>query len=418
MGAISFTIAHAPFGEHGARAGTVKTPHGSFQTPAFTVVGTKGTVKGVLPKDLKEIVGAEAALANTYHLFLQPGEDVVASAGGLHSFMGWDGPLLTDSGGYQVFSLGAGYERTISKFTRSDLVTEKQDNKPVFYDEELATQHGKLAIVDDEGVSFTSHIDGTLHRFTPERSVEIQHKLGADIFFVFDDFVRPDASREEQVESMQRTHAWARRSLSTHRSNLDAQNTQAIFGIVQGGRYPDLRRHSAEAIGAMDFDGFGIGGTFSKADLGEALEAAILPLPAEKPRHLLGIGEPEDFFEAVARGVDMFDCVQPTRLARTGTIYTRRGKISLLNAKYSSDFSPLDAETGGYVSEHFSKAYLAHLFRAKEMLAGTLASLHNLYFIVSLMKQIRQSIVEEKFDMCRREVLNAYTYGTHGKSSL
>src|SRR3989344_8467268 len=289
MGGISFTIEHALRG--GARAGVIQTPHGTFQTPAFVVVGTKGTVKAVLPKDLKEIVGAEVALANTYHLFLQPGENVVAEAGGLHAVMGWGGPLITGSGGFQVFSLGAGFERQVSKFLPSNVGFTKP-YLPALYDEEVATQHGKLALVDDEGVSFTSHIDGTLHRFTPERSVEIQHQLGADIFFAFDDFVRPDAPREIQIESMRRTHEWAKRSLASHRSNLDAQSQQALFGIVQGGRYADLRKESAEVGGAMGFDGFGIGGTFSKADLGEALEAAIEPLPPDKPLHLLGIGEP------------------------------------------------------------------------------------------------------------------------------
>src|SRR3989344_3154444 len=405
MGGISFTIEHALRG--GARAGVIQTPHGTFQTPAFVVVGTKGTVKAVLPKDLKEIVGAEVALANTYHLFLQPGENVVAEAGGLHAFMGWGGPLITDSGGFQVFSLGAGFERQVSKFLPSNVGFTKP-YIPALYDEDVASQHGKLAIVDDEGVSFTSHIDGTLHRFTPERSVEIQHKLGADIFFAFDDFVRPDASREEQISSMERTHAWAKRSLTTHHLNLKAQTSQGIFGIVQGGRFADLRKESAKTIGEMDFDGFGIGGTFSKVDLGEALEAAIQPLPEEKPRHLLGIGEPEDLFEAVAHGVDMFDCVQPTRLARTGTIYTARGKISLLNKKYIRDFSPLDTATGGYASDNFSKAYLAHLFRSKEMLGPIIASLHNLFFILELMRNIRYSILNNKFDVLREEFLASF----------
>ncbi|OGG43030.1 hypothetical protein A2841_03140 [Candidatus Kaiserbacteria bacterium RIFCSPHIGHO2_01_FULL_48_10] len=407
MGAISFSIEHALSGSN-ARAGSILTPHGTFHTPAFVPVGTKGTVKGVLPKDLKEIVGAEVALANTYHLFLQPGEEVVRGAGGLHRFMDWNGPLITDSGGYQVFSLGEGFERQVSKFLPQ--TTPAEAPLPALYDEEVATQHGKLALVDDEGVSFTSHIDGTLHRFTPERSVEIQHQLGADIFFAFDDFVRPDAPREIQIESMRRTHEWAKRSLASHRSNLDAQSQQALFGIVQGGRYADLRKESAEVVGAMGFDGFGIGGTFSKADLGEALEAAIEPLPPDKPRHLLGIGEPEDLFEAVSHGIDMFDCVQPTRLARTGTIYTKRGKISLLNAKYTTDFSPLDAETGGYASDHFSKAYLSHLFRAKEMLGATIASLHNLYFIVSLLSHMRASIIEDKFSQFRTSFLSRYQY--------
>lgn len=401
----SFTVEHAL--PTGARVGVMNTPHGSFQTPAFVAVGTKATVKSVMPEDLIQKAGVQVALANTYHLFLQPGEDVVRDAGGLHTFMGWNGPLFTDSGGFQVFSLGVGFERGVSKF-----VAQKNTNDPatpVLYDEEVRSQHGKLALVDDEGVSFTSHIDGTLYRFTPERSVEIQHALGADLFFAFDDFVLPDAPREDQVRSMRRTHAWAERSLKTHRMNLDARSRQAIFGIIQGGRYTDLRTESAKIIGAMDFDGFGIGGTFSKADLGETLTVAINNLPSEKPRHLLGIGEPEDIFEAVACGIDSFDCVQPTRIARTGMIYTKRGKINLLNQKYTRDFSPLDSETEGYASEHFSKAYVAHLFRAKEMLGATICSIHNLYFLTSLMKNIRNSILEDRFDVFREDFLKKYS---------
>lgn len=389
-----------------ARAGVVETPHGNFATPAFCIVGTKGTVKAVLPKDLIELVGAEVTLANTYHLFLQPGHDIVAEAGGLHTFMDWKGPLVTDSGGFQVFSLGVGLEKGVSKFVKSDVPIES--SAPTVYDEDLKTQHGKLAIVDEEGVSFTSHIDGTLYRFTPERSVEIQHALGADIFFAFDECTSPEADYDYQKEAGDRTHRWAERSLKTHQRNLEARKRQALFGIVQGGRYPDLRRWSAETIGAMNFDGFGIGGSFSKKDLGGALKAAIDPLPSDKPRHLLGIGEPEDLFEGVEHGIDMFDCVQPTRMARTGTIYTKRGKINLLKNEYIRDFSPLDAETGGYMSEHYTKAYVAHLFRAKEMLGATIASIHNLYFIVNLMKDIRQSILDDRFDTFKDEFLKTY----------
>lgn len=392
--------------ESGARAGVVSTPHGTFNTPAFCVVGTKGTVKAVLPKDLKEIVGAEVALGNTYHLFLQPGHNVVADAGGLHSFMGWDGPLITDSGGFQVFSLGVGFGKGVSKFIHAEKHTDS--NTPTIYDEAIRSQHGKLAVIDEEGVSFTSHIDGTLYRFTPERSVEIQHALGADIFFAFDECTSPEADYAYQKEAAERTHRWAERSLKTHQENIDARKKQAIFGIVQGGRYTDLRRWSAEIVGAMNFDGFGIGGSFSKKDLGDALVSAIAPLPAEKPRHLLGIGEPEDLFEGVAHGIDMFDCVQPTRMARTGMIYTTRGKINLLKNEYINDFSPLDEATGGYASENFSKAYVAHLFRAKEMLAATIASLHNLYFITTLMKNIRTSILESRFEAYREEFLKTY----------
>jgi queuine tRNA-ribosyltransferase len=307
--------------------------------------------------------------------------------------------------------VGVGYGQGISKFSGKE---QKPDTSaPAIFDEDIKSQHGKLAIVDDEGVTFTSHLNGDLHRFTPERSVEIQHTLGADIFFAFDEFRAPEAPREEQIEAMHRTHEWAKRSLKTHRGNIAAQTRQAIFGIVQGGRYTDLRTESATAIGALDFDGFGIGGTFSKTDLGEALVAAITPLPPEKPRHLLGIGEPEDIFEGVAHGIDTFDCVLPTRLGRTGVMYTARGKINILNEKYIRDFSPLDPETGGYPSEHFTKAYLNHLFRAKEMLGPQIASLHNLYFFVSLLKNIRQAVFEKRFAEYKKSFLTNYTSIVH-----
>lgn len=402
--AISFTVEAG--GDSGPRAGRIDTPYGLFNTPAFCTVGTKGTVKGVLPEDLEEKVGVEVALANTYHLFLQPGADIVKEAGGLHQFMNWNKPLITDSGGFQVFSLGAGFGKGVSKFVAPQEAVDP--TSPTVFDESVASQHGKLAQIDDEGVSFTSHIDGSLHRFTPERSVEIQHKLGADIFFVFDECTSPEADYDYQKEAGERTHRWAERSLTTHRNNIEASKKQALFGIVQGGRYPDLRAWSAKEIGEMGFDGFGIGGSFSKADLGEALESAISPLPADKPRHLLGIGEPEDLFEGVAYGIDMFDCVQPTRMARTGTIYTRRGKVNLLKNQYIRDFSALDEETGGYVSENYTKSYLAHLFRSQEMLGPMLASIHNLYFILSLMRDIRQSIVDNRFDTFRKEFLKIY----------
>jgi len=401
---ISFSIEKG--GASGPRAGRIDTPHGSFNTPAFCVVGTKGTIKAVLPEDVRQKAGAEVGLANTYHLFLQPGEDIVKKAGGLHSFMNWDGPLVTDSGGFQVFSLGAGFGKNVSKFEKPTVPVE--GTTPTIFDEDIATQHGKLAIIDEEGVSFTSHIDGSFFRFTPERSVEIQHALGADIFFAFDECTSPTADYAYQKEAADRTHRWAVRSLETHRNNLEARKRQAIFGIVQGGQYPDLRTWSADEIGRMEFDGFGIGGSFTKAELGETLVTVIERLPGDKPRHFLGIGEPEDLFKGVAQGVDMFDCVLPTRIARNGTLFTRRGKINILKNEYIRDFSPLDVETGGYASENYSRAYLAHLFRAKEMLAATIASLHNIYFITSLIKEIRQSILEDRFESFRDEFLSHY----------
>ncbi len=385
----------------GPRAGRIVTAHGSFDTPAFCTVGTKGTIKGIMPRDLKEIVGAEVVLANTYHLFLQPGEEVVEKAGGLNRFMGWEGPSVTDSGGFQVFSLGVAYNQNMSKFVARET---EESATPTIYDTDVATQHGKLAIVDDEGVTFTSHIDGSLHRFTPERSIEIQHKLGADIFFAFDDFVSPVAPQSEQIESMRRTHAWARRSLTTHRGNLNAGH-QAIFGIVQGGRYPELRAESAREIGSMGFDGFGIGGSFSKADLGEALTSAIKPLPPDKPRHLLGIGEPEDLFEGVLHGIDMFDCVLPTRLGRTGTIFTPNGKVDVRKAEHAQNFASFSTAP---TLENYTYAYLNHLFRAGEMLGPVVASLHNLHFIVSLMRDIRESILHSQFDAFKAGFFEKY----------
>jgi queuine tRNA-ribosyltransferase len=395
-------------GVSGPRAGRITTPHGVFETPAFSPVGTKATVKAVLPEDMKERVGAQVLLANTYHLYLQPGEEVVAEAGGLHRFMGWDRPLITDSGGFQVFSLGVAFGKRLGKFTLKE--TSKEEGVAL-YDADVASQHGQLAIVDEEGVTFTSHLDGSLHRFTPERSVEIQHKLGADIFFAFDDFVAPTAKREAQIESMRRTHAWAERCIKAHRFNLHASHSQALFGIVQGGRHEDLRAESAKAIAALDFDGYGIGGTFSKDDLGTAIRAAITELDPTKPRHLLGIGEPEDIFLAVEQGIDMFDCVLPTRMGRTGMLYTARGKINILNEKYIRDFSPLCEATGGYASAHFTKAYLAHLFRAKEMLAATIASMHNLFFIQKLMGDIRASVQEGNLADFRESFFSRYHSG-------
>lgn len=312
-----------------ARTAVLTTPSGTIQTPAFVPVGTKAGVKGVLPSQL-EALGAQVVLANTYHLYLQPGEQIVKDAGGLAKYMGWqkDGkpmPTMTDSGGFQVFSLGAAFGRNITKISKGEEAARPQEDRQegvAVFDEELATQHGQLAIIDDEGVTFTSHLDGSLHRFTPERSVEIQHALGADMFFAFDECTSPTEPYEYQREAMERTHKWADRSLKAHRQNLDAARKQAIFGIVQGGRYPDLRKESAKEIASLGFDGFGIGGSFSKEDMEGALQAAIPELPEDKPRHFLGIGEPGDVLTGIAEGMDLFDCVAATRIGRHGSIYT------------------------------------------------------------------------------------------------
>ena len=426
MSAMKFTIEkRAP--RSGARAGMIETPHGVIHTPAFSPVGTKASVKGVFPSQLKEL-GAEVVLANTYHLYLQPGEKVVEQAGGLAEFMGWEGAsrgtsvkggaTITDSGGFQVFSLGAAFGKTISKFTLGG-PTAKCDT-PTIYDPDVASQHGQLAIIDDEGVTFTSHLDGSLHRFTPERSVEIQHALGADIFFAFDECTSPSEPYAYQREAMERTHRWAERSVQAHRQNLGAREAQALFGIVQGGRHEDLRRESARAIAALGFDGIGIGGSFSKEDMRGALGAAVGELPEELPRHFLGIGEPGDILEGIAGGMDLFDCVAATRIGRHGSIYTRRGIIHLTGERYKNDFSPLDPEMLGFVNPTsdvgftkpniFTRAYVAHLIRAKEMLGSTICSMHNLGFILNLVAGARQAILDGRFDDYRADFVRNY-YG-------
>lgn len=388
-----------------ARAGVLTTPHGVIQTPAFVPVGTKANVKGILPKELP-MIGAQVVLANTYHLYLQPGEEVVRGAGGLGKFMGWHGPTMTDSGGFQVFSLGAAFGKNITKIAKGE--ENARDQGVALYDEEVQSQHGQLAIIDEEGVTFTSHIDGSLHRFTPERSIEIQHALGADMFFAFDECTSPTADYAYQQDAMRRTHAWALRSLKAHRQNIEANRTQGIFGIVQGGRYTDLRRESAKEIASMDFDGYGIGGSFSKEDMDGALQAALPELEEGKPRHFLGIGEPRDVLVGIEEGMDLFDCVAATRLGRHGTLYTRRGPINIRNERYLRDFSPLDRETVVPGTEPFTRAYLCHLFRAGEMLGQTIASLHNLGFIITLVDGARDALRAGTFASYKEDFLRDY----------
>ncbi len=391
---------------HGkARAGVLTTPHGAIQTPAFVPVGTKAGVKGVLPEQLQAL-GAQVVLANTYHLYLQPGEKIVESAGGLGKFMNWSGPTMTDSGGFQVFSLGAAFGKTITKIAKGEEETEKKG--VVVFDEDVQSQHGQLAIIDDQGVSFTSHLDGTLHRFTPERSVEIQHALGADMFFAFDECTGPTETYDYQREAMERTHRWALRSLKAHRQNLDANQKQSIFGIVQGGRYEDLREESAKEIASMDFDGFGIGGSFSKEDMMGALQAAIQYLPEEKPRHFLGIGEPGDILLGIAEGMDLFDCVAATRIGRHGSLYTKRGIIHIRGTAYQQDLGPLDPETIVPGTEGFSRAYISHLIRADEILGSVICSLHNLGFILQLVDGARAALLAGTFEEYRADFVRTY----------
>lgn len=397
-----------------ARAGVIETPHGKIETPAFIVVGTKATVKALTPTEVKDL-GAQAVLANTYHLYLEPGDELVRTAQGLGKFMHWEGPTFTDSGGFQVFSLGAAYGKGVTKVT----TTREQSDES--YTTENNGVHEALAKVDEEGVTFRSHKDGSTHRFTPERAIKIEHNLGADIIFAFDECTSPLAPFEEQKRSLERTHRWAERSLQEHQKlsyEVQPQSPlrlnlvgQALFGIVQGGRFQDLREESARVIGGMDFDGFGIGGSFTKDDIGTAVRWVSAILPEEKPRHLLGIGDPVDLFLGIENGVDTFDCVAPTRMARNGGLYTKGGKININNAKFLADLSPLEEDCACYTCTNFTRAYLAHLFRAQEMLAATLASIHNLYFIVNLVKRIRQALFDENFFEFRDEFLKRY-YGT------
>jgi queuine tRNA-ribosyltransferase len=334
--------------------------------------------------------------------------------------MGISLPTMTDSGGFQVFSLGVGFGKMVSKIDATSAesrspasghngnASERDSASVAVWDEELATSHGKLAVIDEEGVSFTSHLDGSLHRFTPERSIELQHQLGADIIFAFDECTSPAADYRYQQEGMDRTHRWAKRSLQAHRGNVQKNNVQGIYGIVQGGRFEDLRIASAKELAEMDFDGYGIGGSFSKEDILGILEKVNSELPQKKPRHLLGIGEPEDLFIGVAAGIDTFDCVLPTRNGRTGTLYTRNGKINISTAIYRSDFKPIDEGCQCPVCKIHTRAYLHHLFRTNEMLGPIVASMHNLYFLTNLTAQIRESILNGNFEGFRDTFLSRY----------
>jgi queuine tRNA-ribosyltransferase len=412
MKALEFNIIHKLPGTL-ARAGELVTPHGTILTPSFVVVGTKATVKALTPEQVRAL-GAQVTLCNTYHLMLQPGDELVLRAGGLHAFMNWHGPMMTDSGGFQVFSLGAAYGKDVSKLVAcvtdpSLLISERSS-----VDDGMA----RLATVGNDGVSFRSHIDGSLHYITPEKSIEIQHNLGADIIFAFDECTSPSEDDRYQEEALSRTHSWARRSLERHKE-LEEEKLgtprlpQALFGIVQGGRSEALRKKSAEYMAALcppagGFDGYGIGGSFAKEDMSTAVKWVNEVLPEGKPRHLLGIGEPEDLFMGVENGVDLFDCVAPTRNARTGTLYTHTGKINIANSKFIDDFTRLDPECGCSTCSDYTRAYLSHLFRAKEMLAATLASIHNEYFINHLVMNMRASILDGTFLSYKENFLAKY----------
>jgi queuine tRNA-ribosyltransferase len=366
--AITFELKHKD-NKSAARRAALTTPHGIIETPAFMPVGTNATVKAVLPESLEEI-GAQIVLANTYHLFLRPGYEVVKEAGGLHKFMHWNRPILTDSGGFQVFSLG------------------------------------QMRKITDEGVTFRSHIDGSLNTLTPEKATEVQNALGADIIMAFDECTGYPATKENTEAAMHRTTRWLERCKSAHK-NAD---TQALFGIMQGGMYADLRRKSAAEITALDLPGYAIGGLSvgePKPLMYEILDMCVDLLPENKPRYLMGVGSPDAIFEAVERGVDMFDCVLPTREARHGSVMTSVGDVNIKNAKYEHDFGPLDPNCDCYTCRNYSRAYLRHLFKAGEILSHTLLSIHNLRFLLKLTEDIRAAIEEDRFVEFKESFYNA-----------
>ena len=364
----SAPIAHSfkPTGVGRARLGRIETPHGVIQTPEFMPVGTQATVKALTPGDLRD-AGTQMILGNTYHLNLRPTAERIARLGGLHRFMAWDGPILTDSGGFQVFSMA------------------------------------DLRRIDDEGATFTSHLDGSTHRLTPERAMEIQALLGSDIAMALDQLVDPHVTRVEVADAMERTHRWAERSLAVR-----GRPDQAVFGIIQGGVDPELRRASVAAIAALPFDGIAVGGLSvgeSKAQMSATLDVVADALGDDaRPRYLMGVGSPADFFTAVERGIDLFDCVLPTRVARTGQVWTDDGRLNLRNSRFQDDPGPIDPSCGCEACRNHSRAYLAHLFRARELLAYRLATLHNVTWTLTLLRRLRASLADGTFAKLREGI--------------
>ncbi|KGG81520.1 tRNA guanosine(34) transglycosylase Tgt [Caloranaerobacter azorensis] len=355
-----------------ARLGKLYTPHGVIETPIFMPVGTRATVKTMTPEELKDL-GAQIILSNTYHLYLRPGHELIKEAGGLHKFMNWDRPILTDSGGFQVFSLG------------------------------------DLRKITEEGVEFRSHIDGSRHFISPEKSIEIQNALGSDIMMAFDECAPYPSDRDYVKHSLERTTRWAKRCKEAHRN----PDTQALFGIVQGGVYRDLREQSAKEIVDLDFPGYAIGGLSvgePKELMYEVLDYTVPLLPKNKPRYLMGVGSPDCLFEGVIRGIDMFDCVLPTRIARNGTVMTSHGKVVIRNAKYARDFGKLDPECDCYTCRNYSRAYIRHLFNVNEILGARLTTIHNLYFLLRLMENIRLAIKEDRLLQYKEEFFKKYGY--------
>ncbi|MDE2589375.1 MAG: tRNA guanosine(34) transglycosylase Tgt, partial [Patescibacteria group bacterium] len=377
-----------------ARAGVLQTLHGSVLTPAFVPVGTQATVKSLTPEDLERI-GVQILFGNTYHLHLRPGEEIVEQFGGLGEFMGFSGTTMTDSGGFQVFSLARGK------------VSTRQG--------EADEQAGSLVNITEDGVEFRSHLDGSTHFFTPEQSIAIQKKLGADICLSFDDCAPFPVTYEGAKAAMERTHRWAKRSLEAFRKT-GGKFEQGLYGIVQGSVFEDLRKASAQAIGSLNFDGFAIGGVSvgeSKEDMVRAVEWAMPLLPENRVKHLLGVGDVDDIFYAVERGIDTMDCVTPTRLGRVGHIFVapsegtmeNRFRLDITKSIFAQDQGPLTQGCECYVCAHFTRGYVNHLFRAKEMLGGHLATYHNVYFMISLVKQIREAIITDRFSSLKQQWL-------------
>ena len=378
-------------------------PHGSIQTPVFTVGGTKATVKTLTPEMVKDL-GGQTILANTYHLMLRPGADIVEKAGGLAKFMHWDGPTFTDSGGFQVFSLGVAYKKGIDAVAHTE--KGKADN--------AKASAKQLAKVDDEGVTFRSHLDGQTLRMTPESSMQLQWQIGADIHMAFDECTSPLASAAYLRESLDRTHAWAKRCVIEHERiwkehKKAGKPYQALWGVVQGARDEKLRRESAQFMSSLNLDGFGIGGVFQPEEIPETVRWVVEELPDDKPRHLLGMGnQVSDLFLGVEYGIDTFDCIAFTRQARNGGLYTATGRINITNAKFKDDFTPIDPHCACYTCKNYTRAYINHLFKANEMLAYTLASIHNEYFVVNLVDRIRESIIDGSFLEFKKTYLATY----------
>ena len=384
-----------------ARTGVITTPHGQIKTPAFIVVGTQATVKAMTPEQVRG-TGGQAVLANAYHLYLRPGHKLVEKAGGLAKFMNWGGPTFTDSGGFQVLSLGSGYKKVLP-MQSGEVPPEEATAKP----------NERHAFVDDDGVTFKSHLDGSTHRFTPEHSIRVQHAIGADIMFAFDELTSLLDPYEYQVESLARTHEWARRCLreieKLRKANRD-RPYQGLFGVIQGAQYEDLRRAAGRFMGALPFDGYGIGGAIEKSKLSDIVRWVNEELPKDKPKHMLGISEPDDIFAAIENGVDTFDCVSPTRVGRNGAFYTYEGRRNISTAAYKHDFQPLLETCDCYTCRNYTRAYVQHLYKAKEILGLTLLSLHNEHFIIKLVDDIRASIENESFAALKKDWLARY-YG-------